>query len=49
MAPSAFAGLELLATAVIVLDHELVVQYANPAAENLFEFSHRCVSGQTVR
>ena len=49
MAPSAFAGLELLATAVIVLDHELVVQYANPAAENLFEFSHRSVSGQTVR
>ncbi len=49
MAPSAFAGLELLATAVIVLDHDLVVQYANPAAENLFEFSQRSVSGQTVR
>ena len=49
MAPSAFAGLELLATAVIVLDHDLVVQYANPAAENLFEFSYRSVSGQSVR
>jgi len=47
--PSAFAGLDLLATAVIVLDHDLVVQYANPAAENLFEFSYRSVSGQTVR
>jgi two-component system nitrogen regulation sensor histidine kinase GlnL len=47
--PSAFAGLDLLATAVIVLDHDLVVQYANPAAENLFEFSYRSISGQTVR
>jgi two-component system nitrogen regulation sensor histidine kinase GlnL len=49
MVPTVFAGLELLATAVIVLDHDLVVQYANPAAENLFEFSHRSISGQTVR
>nr|MCU0973331.1 PAS domain-containing protein [Burkholderiales bacterium] len=49
MTPSAFAGLDLLATAVIVLDHDLVVQYANPAAENLFEFSYRSISGQTVR
>ncbi len=48
MAPPAFAGLELLATAVIVLDHDLVLQYANPAAENLFEFSYRSISGQTV-
>ncbi|HQR51791.1 MAG TPA: nitrogen regulation protein NR(II) [Burkholderiales bacterium] len=49
MVPSAFAGLELLATAVIVLDHALVVEYANPAAENLFEFSQRSVAGQTVQ
>ncbi len=49
MVPTAFAGLELLATAVIVLDHDLVVEYANPAAENLFEFSQRSVSGQTVQ
>jgi len=49
MLPSTLAGLELLATAVIVLDHELLVQYANPAAENLFEFSQRSISGQSVR
>ena len=48
MVPSAFAGFELLATAVMVLDHEIVVQYANPAAENLFEFSNRNIVGQNV-
>jgi two-component system nitrogen regulation sensor histidine kinase GlnL len=47
--PTAFAGLELLATAVIVFDHSLVLEYANPAAENLFEFSQRSVAGQTVQ
>jgi two-component system nitrogen regulation sensor histidine kinase GlnL len=47
--PSAFAGLELLATAVIVFDHSLVLEYANPAAENLFEFSQRSVAGQAVQ
>ena len=30
-----FPGLELLATAVVALDAEFVVRYANPAAENL--------------
>lgn len=49
LVPNVFAGFELLATAVIVLDSELVVQYANPAAENLFEFSNRNVVGQNVR
>ena len=49
MVPSAFAGFELLAAAVIVLDHDLVVQYVNPAAENLFEFSNRNIAGQSVR
>ena len=32
---ASFAGLDLLATAVVVLDDEFVVRYANPAAENL--------------
>jgi two-component system nitrogen regulation sensor histidine kinase GlnL len=32
----AFAGLELLATAVLMLDENLEVTYANPAAETLF-------------
>ena len=48
MVPPAFAGFELLATALMVFDHEMVAQYANPAAENLFEFSNRNVVGQGV-
>ena len=32
---ASFAGLDLLATAVVVLDDEFTVRYANPAAENL--------------
>ncbi len=41
-------GLEHLATAVMLLDRELRVQYANPAAENLFEISNRTVAGQPI-
>ncbi len=36
-----YAGLELLATAVVLLDERLAVRYANPAAENLLEISAR--------
>ncbi len=38
---SAFAGLDLLSSAVILLDAGLVIQYLNPAAENLFAISAR--------
>jgi two-component system, NtrC family, nitrogen regulation sensor histidine kinase GlnL len=41
-----FAGLDLLATAVVVLDDELVVRYANPAAENLLTAGARSLIGQ---
>ncbi|MFQ5642074.1 MAG: nitrogen regulation protein NR(II) [Thiogranum sp.] len=37
--------LETLNTAVLVLDHRLLIVYLNPAAENLFEISRRQVSG----
>jgi len=43
---ASFAGLELLATAVMALDDALVVRYANPAAENLLETSARALAGQ---
>jgi two-component system nitrogen regulation sensor histidine kinase GlnL len=43
-----FAGLELLATAVLLLDRELAISYANPAAENLFELSARQLEGQRL-
>lgn len=48
MTPSAFQGLELLAAAVILLDEDLLVQYANPAAENLFETSSKNIVGHPL-
>jgi len=41
-----FAGLELLATAVVVLDEEFAVRYANPAAENLLGTGAKSLIGQ---
>jgi two-component system nitrogen regulation sensor histidine kinase GlnL len=41
-----FAGLDLLATAVVVLDDDFVVRYANPAAENLLTAGARSLIGQ---
>ena len=42
----AFSGLELLATAVVALDAELVVRYANPAAESLLATGAKSLIGQ---
>jgi two-component system nitrogen regulation sensor histidine kinase GlnL len=41
-----FAGLDLLATAVVVLDDDFTVRYANPAAENLLSAGARSLIGQ---
>ena len=41
-----FAGLELLATAVVVLDDRFVVRYANPAAESLLATGAKSLNGQ---
>ena len=43
--PNAFSGLEHLATAILLLDGEGRVLYANPAAEVLFAFSAHQVEG----
>ncbi len=48
MTSAAFHGLELLAAAVILLDEDLRVQYANPAAENLFESSSKNMVGRPL-
>jgi len=48
MAASSFSGLDLLATSVILVDDELRVIYANPAAEDLFAFSLKSVVGQPL-
>lgn len=44
----ALAGLDLLATAVVVVDEQLAVVHMNPAAENLFEASHITAAGLTL-
>ena len=43
---ASFPGLELLATAVVALDEDLVVRYANPAAESLLATGARSLIGQ---
>ncbi len=48
MAVAALAGLDLLATGIVLVDQDLTVYYANPAAENLFELSSKSFVGHTV-
>jgi len=43
----AYYGLEILATAVLLVDRARRIVYANPAAENLFELSARHLIGHT--
>jgi len=43
-----FAGLEFLATAVLVLDESLAVCHANPAAESLLETGAKALLGQPL-
>ena len=45
---SKYVGLELLSTAVLVLDRTFNVVYTNPAAENLFQFSQKNARGQSL-
>lgn len=42
---SAFAGLDLLSSAVILLDEQQRIRHCNPAAENLFAMSQRTCIG----
>ncbi len=48
MTPAALSGLDLLATAVILVDHDDVLRYMNPAAENLLEVSSPQVVGHAI-
>jgi two-component system nitrogen regulation sensor histidine kinase GlnL len=45
MKPAALSGLDLLATAVMLVDEKQKVHYMNPAAENLFGLSRANVAG----
>ncbi len=49
MTPAATSGLDLLATAVVMVDAGLAVHYMNPSAENLFEMSSKNVAGQPLK
>ena len=44
----ALTGLDLLGTAIILVDQDMNVHYANPAAENLFEASSRSFVGHNI-
>ncbi|MBI1965736.1 MAG: PAS domain-containing protein [Betaproteobacteria bacterium] len=48
MTPAALSGLDLLATAVVLVDERLCVSYMNPAAENLFEVSSTNMVGSAL-
>ncbi len=48
MTPAALSGLDLLATAVILVDNADVLRHLNPAAENLLELSRPHVVGQGI-
>ena len=48
MAAATLAGLDFLATAIMLVDRELTVRYANAAAENLFELSTKALVGHTL-
>lgn len=43
-----FAGLDLLASAVLILDRQGRIRHANPAAEDLFESSQKALAQQSL-
>lgn len=45
---SNYAGLELLSTAILILDHDLNIVHANPAVESLFAFSQKSALGHPL-
>ncbi len=47
--PLQTGGLDLLSTAVLIVDRALTLMYANPAAENLFAFSQKSACGQSLK
>ncbi|GHT86263.1 signal transduction histidine kinase [Betaproteobacteria bacterium] len=45
---SPFAGLDLLSSAVVLVNDDLIIHYLNPGAENLFAVSQRKLLGQPL-
>jgi two-component system nitrogen regulation sensor histidine kinase GlnL len=48
MAIPALTGLDLLGTAIVLVDQEKIVHYTNPSAENLFEASSKSFVGNSI-
>jgi len=46
---ASFAGLDLLASAVLLIDEGLLVRYINPAGENLLAVSSRSAAGKALK
>ena len=46
---TAFSGLDLLSSAVVLVDAGLVIRHVNPAAENLFAISSRQLLGHPLK
>ncbi|MCK9380546.1 MAG: ATP-binding protein [Sulfuritalea sp.] len=46
---NAFSGLDLLSSAVVLVDAKLIIRHVNPAAENLFAVSSRQLLGQPLQ
>src|SRR5512140_1665804 len=46
--PSAFSGLDLLSSAVILLDDRELIRHLNPAAENLLAVAERSWLGRSM-
>ena len=46
---NALSGLDLLSSAVLLVDARLIIRYANPAAENLFAVSSRQLLGHPLQ
>ncbi len=44
-----FSGLDLLSSAILLVDAKLVIRHANPAAENLFATSARQLVGRSLK
>ena len=45
---NAFSGLDLLSSAVVLVDAGLIIRHVNPAAENLFAVSSRQMLGHPL-
>jgi len=45
----AFPGLDMLSTAVIIIDEKGYVEYINPSAEHLFDISKKSATGSLLK